>query len=48
MQWEFDHVVLAPADGAETEASLTEFGMAFTVRRVHHGQRTANGRERHE
>ena len=42
MHWEVDHVFFASADGASVEAALSEFGIAFTERRVHLGQGTAN------
>jgi hypothetical protein len=42
MRWEFDHVFYATTDADATQKILTEFGIAFTERRVHHGQGTAN------
>lgn len=42
MTWELDHVFLATSDAPALELRLTEFGFDFTVRRVHHGQGTAN------
>ena len=42
MQWELDHVFLATADADAAEKVLADFGLAFTERRVHSGQGTAN------
>jgi hypothetical protein len=42
MSWELDHVFFASVDADAAEAELTAFGFAFTVRRVHPGQGTAN------
>lgn len=42
MSWELDHVFFATVDAGAVEAELTAFGFAFTVRRDHPGQGTAN------
>lgn len=42
MPWELDHVFFASTDGDAAEKVLAEFGLAFTERRVHRGQGTAN------
>jgi len=40
--WELDHVFFATTDADAAEKALAEFGLAFTERRVHSGQGTAN------
>ena len=42
MQCELDHVFLATTDADAAEEILADFGIAFTERRVHPGQGTAN------
>ena len=42
MHWELDHVFFATVDAEAAEKALAEFGIAFTERRVHSGQGTAN------
>ena len=42
MSWELDHVFFASADADAAETELAAFGFAFTVRRAHQGQGTAN------
>lgn len=42
MSWELDHVFFASMDADVAEAELAAFGFAFTVRREHPGQGTAN------
>ena len=42
MSWELDHVFLATSDADSVEMALAEFGIAFTERRIHRGQGTAN------
>ena len=42
MSWEIDRVFFATADADSAERALTDFGLAFTERRVHSGQGTAN------
>jgi glyoxalase-like protein len=42
MQWELDHVFFATTDAEAVEKALADFGIAFTERRVHSGQGTAN------
>jgi Glyoxalase-like domain len=42
MSWELDHVFFASGDADAAEAELAAFGFAFTVRRIHAGQGTAN------
>ncbi len=42
MNWELDHVFVATSAAGSAEVSLAEFGIAFTERRVHRGQGTAN------
>ena len=48
MQWELDHVFFATTDADAAEKVLAEFGLAFTERRVHPGQGTANACARFE
>ena len=42
MTWELDHVFLATSDADSAEQVLADFGLAFSERRVHSGQGTAN------
>ena len=42
MTWELDHVFFAASDADSVEVVLTQFGLTFTDRRIHHGQGTAN------
>ena len=42
MPWELDHVFFATTDADAAEKALAEFGLAFTERRIHSGQGTAN------
>ena len=42
MSWELDHVFFASVNADAAEAELAAYGFAFTVRRVHPGQGTAN------
>src|SRR5687767_5815944 len=42
MTWELDHVLFADSDASGVEEALADFGLKFTVRRVHEGQGTAN------
>jgi glyoxalase-like protein len=42
MQWELDHVFFATTDADAAEKALADFGLAFTERRIHSGQGTAN------
>ena len=42
MSWELDHVFFASVDADAAEAELAAFGFAFTIRRIHPGQGTAN------